>query len=298
MASIRKTLDINVNDSKNTRMDIANGNMLGNWRPDEIAHMTRYDKISSLCIEEAARLNRPIDTLEAGCGELWVLRNLYKAYTVKKSDIINSYVGVDIDPAVLQEKNGYHSPTGLVRDSQWFANFNGSLYIQDLTTHSEFKVPDESIDFFWSTEVIEHMRPEFVSGWLDDVHRALRPGGLIYISTPNSDGSNKKLPKDHIYEWAFEDLQYELIAPSRNWVLKSVVGTFCQLPRLRKAMEHDLKPWATMGEEEEYPGQPRWYDDQFEILEERFGRHFLRVVAATFFPEVSNNCAWTLRKRS
>ena len=66
MASIRKKLEENVNNSKNTRMDIASGNMLGNWRPDEITHMTRYDKIYSLCIEEAKKLGRPINTLEAG----------------------------------------------------------------------------------------------------------------------------------------------------------------------------------------------------------------------------------------
>ena len=125
MASIRKKLTENVNDSKNTRMDIANANLLGNWRPDEITHMTRYDKISSLCIEESNKFGRPIDTLEVGCGEIWVLRNLYKAYTVKKRDIIRSYVGVDIDPAVLTEKAGFHSPTGQVMDSAWFKNFTG-----------------------------------------------------------------------------------------------------------------------------------------------------------------------------
>ena len=40
----------------------------------------------------------------------------------------------------------------------------------------------------------------------------------------------------------------------------------------------------------------RWWPDQYELLEGRYGRQFLRVVAATFYPEVSNNCAWILRK--
>lgn len=285
MASIRKTLEENVNDSKNTRMDISSGNMLGNWRPDEITHMTRYDKISSLCIEEAKKLGRPVDVLEAGCGEIWVLRNLYKAYTVKKSDIIGSYRGVDIDPACLNEKVGYSSPTGFVQDSTWFANFNGKIDIQDLTVNPTFDLPDNSIDFFWTTEVIEHMRREFIAPWLDDANRVLRPGGLIYVSTPNHDGSNDKLPEDHIYEWGFEELKEELEDETRGWKIQSVVGTFCQLPKLKKAMAQD-----------EDDHEWRWWPDQYELLEQRYGRQFLRVVAATFYPEASNNCAWILRK--
>ena len=69
-------------------MDIASAGVLANWRPDEIAHMSRFDNIASMCIEEAKRLGRPLDTFEVGCGECWTLRNLYKAYVIKKSDVI------------------------------------------------------------------------------------------------------------------------------------------------------------------------------------------------------------------
>ena len=75
MSSIRKKLLVNENDSKNTRMDIASAGVLANWRPDEIAHMSRFDKIASLCIEESRKLGRPLDTFEVGCGECWALRN-------------------------------------------------------------------------------------------------------------------------------------------------------------------------------------------------------------------------------
>jgi len=49
MSSIRKKLLVNENDSKNTRMDIASAGVLANWRPDELAHMSRFDKLL-LCV--------------------------------------------------------------------------------------------------------------------------------------------------------------------------------------------------------------------------------------------------------
>lgn len=277
MASIRKKLTVNENDSKNTRMDIASAGVLGNWRPDELTHISRFDKISSLCIEESNELGRPVDVLEIGCGELWVLRNLYKAYTVKKSDVIASYHGFDIDPAVTQELPWWSNGGGEISESQWLKNFNARITVQDLTVNPKLDEPDESKDFCWSTEVIEHMKPEFVPPWLDELDRITKPGGLIYITTPNHDGSNDKLPEDHVYEWGFEELKNEL---EKRWELQSVVGTFIQIPKLRKAMREG----------------DGWTSEQFEMLQNRYGRQFLRMVAAVFYPEVSNNCAWILRK--
>ena len=229
MSSIRRKLTVNENDSKNTRMDIASAGVLANWRPDELAHMSRFDKIATLCIEEAKRLERPIDGFEVGCGECWTLRNLYKAYVIKKSDVIRSYYGYDIDPACELENPFWSNAGGLLKDSTWFKNFNGEIRIQDLTVNPVFDLEDESIDFFWSTEVIEHMGREFVPAWLDDVARVMRKGALGYVSTPNHDGSNDKLPEDHVYEWGFLELKEEL---ERNFIIESVVGTFIQIPKL------------------------------------------------------------------
>ena len=210
MSSIRKKLTVNENDSKNTRMDIASAGVLANWRPDEIAHISRFDNIASMCISEAKRLGRPLDTFEVGCGECWTLRNLYKAYVIKKSDVISSYYGYDIDPACEMENPFWSNAGNPLKDSTWFKNFNGEIRIQDLTTNPVFDLKDESIDFFWTTEVIEHMGKEFISAWLDDAARVIRPNGLIFVSTPNHEGSNDKLPEDHVYEWGFQELKEEL----------------------------------------------------------------------------------------
>jgi len=253
-------------------MNIASAGVLGNWRPDELAHISRYDKIATLCIEEAKRLGRPIDTLEVGCGECWTLRNLYKAHVVKKSDIIKSYAGYDIDPACELENPFWSNAGGLLKESTWFKNFNGEIRIQDLTVNPDFDLEDESIDFFWSTEVIEHMRREFVPLWLDDAARCMRPNAIAYISTPNHDGSNAKLPKDHIYEWGFEELKTEQLDHQEPMV--------DGIP----ARANRLFPYA-------------WTSEQMVLLKERFGRHFLRMAAATPYPEYSNNCAWRLVKK-
>ena len=279
MSSIRRKLTVNENDSKNTRMDIASAGVLANWRPDELAHMSRFDKIATLCIEEAKRLERPIDGFEVGCGECWTLRNLYKAYVIKKSDVIRSYYGYDIDPACELENPFWSNAGGLLKDSTWFKNFNGEIRIQDLTVNPVFDLEDESIDFFWSTEVIEHMGREFVPAWLDDVARVMRKGALGYVSTPNHDGSNDKLPEDHVYEWGFEELKEEL---ERNFLIQSVVGTFIQIPKLRKALREDPNGWTP---------------EQYKMMEQRYGRQFLRMTSAVFYPEVANNCAWVLRKK-
>ena len=51
-----------------------------------------------------------------------------------------------------------------------------------------------------------------------------------------------------------------------------------------------------MRDEYEY-SNTGWTPQQFEKLQNRYGRQFLRVVAATFYPEVANNCSWVLRKK-
>lgn len=303
MSSIRKKLTVNENDSKNTRMDIASAGVLANWRPDELAHISRYDKIASLCIEEAKRLDRPLETLEVGCGGCWVLRNLYKAYVIKKSDVISSYIGYDIDPACELENSFWSNGGGSLEESTWFKNFNGEIRIQDVTLIRDpqnpkqvFDIPDESKDFFWTTEVIEHMGREFVGPWLEDAARAMRPNALAFVSCPNHDGSRDKLPEDHVYEWGFEELKQEL---ERNFIIEDVTGTFIQLPNLRKAMREQKEP--TIDGIPIYSNVKRfprsWSDEQLEMIQSRYGRQFLRVVAAAPYPEYSNNCSWVLRKK-
>lgn len=82
------------------------------------------------------------------------------------------------------------------------------------------------------------MGREFIAAWLDDAARVMRPNALAFVSTPNHDGSNDKLPEDHVYEWGFQELKEEL---ERNFEIVDVTGTFIQLPNLKKAMKKTPK---------------------------------------------------------
>ena len=278
MASIRKKLQENVNDSKNTRMDLASAGVLGNWRPDELTHMSRYDKMVSMAIDESKRLGRPLRILEIGCGEVWPMRVMYKAYTVKKSDIVEKYIGYDIDPACQQEHPYWPNGGGDIHESVWFKNFTGEVRIQDLTVNSTLDIGDGDIDFFYTTEVIEHMGREFIEPWIKEATRTLATGGLAYVSTPNHDGSNEKLPEDHVYEWGFEELKNLL---EKYYDIESVVGNFIQLPNFKKAQKaHGL-----------------WQDWQVEMIKERFGKQWQRMILAMPYPQYSNNAGWVLRKK-
>jgi len=46
-------------------------------------------------------------------------------------------------------------------------------------------IEDSSVDLVFAGEVLEHLWPEDVAGFLAEAHRVLRPGGTIAVDTPN-----------------------------------------------------------------------------------------------------------------
>jgi len=266
--SQRFAIKNNVNGCKNTRLSIQDV-AIGDFRTDHLAHMSRYSKIASLMLKESRSLKRPLNVLDIGCGELWALKVLYKAHVCKKASVIGNYLGIDIDDKMIEKQYAQYKSIIDI--------FGGELTCQDVTVDPEIDLDYGTVDFFYSTEVIEHMKKEFVPTWLDHVNDTLRVGSLIYISTPNHDGSNDKLPEDHIYEWGYQELKEEL---ESRWELVDHTGTFIKLNTFKRA-NHGLK---------------RVPEDVLEVLETRFDNFWLRNVLAAFYPEYSNNVAWILRK--
>jgi predicted SAM-dependent methyltransferase len=136
------------------------------------------------------------------------------------------------------------------------------------------------MDMFICTEVIEHMKPEFVEPWLRQAWKTLRTGGLAYISTPNADGSKATLPIDHVYEWKYEELSNLL---RRYFRVICHHGTFIQMPNFKLSINRTLD-----GE---------WPDYLIEAIENRFDKNWQRVIFAVNHPKLANNVTWILRAK-
>ena len=260
-------------------MDIASAGTLANWRPDELAHISRFCKMGQIIMGRAKQLGRPVDILEIGCGEIWTLRYLYKAFVSRKSEIVNSYTGMDIDPACLED--WWVDDNLPVTEHKWFQTMSGEkgrVVLQDLTIDPEPPVEDESIDVFMTTEVIEHMGREFIEPWIEAASRKLRTGGVAYVSTPNHDGSNDILPKDHVYEWGYQELK-ELL--EKYFVIERHYGTFTQMNNFKN----------------NHRATARWPQHVIDDIQGRFDKHWQRVILATAYPETANNVNWIMRKK-
>lgn len=198
MASERRNLKNNVNGSKNTRMDVDAAISQMDVRKDELMHLGRYQKAVQTAMNLAKALGRPIRILDLGCGEIYTMRTLYKSFQVKKSDVVQRYIGVDIDDVMLDRVGKQYSSL--------LEQINGKLVVKDITIDPKIKVKDGYFDLIIWFEMIEHVKPEFVSPMFEELHRVLNPEGVLLVSTPNSRGSNAELPKDHVFEWDYDDL--------------------------------------------------------------------------------------------
>jgi SAM-dependent methyltransferase len=225
MPSQRNDLkDLNINSSKNTRMDIDHAEKELDYRKDEIMHIARYTKGAQSMVDLAKHFGRPIRVLDIGCGQMNTVRLFYKSYVEKKSDIIEKYVGVDIDFKMVEKSREQFKRT--------YATCNAEFLIQDLTVTPHIDFEDGYFDLIICTEFLEHINPDLSQPIIEEAFRLLGKDGVALFSTPNSNGSNKILPKDHFYEYSYE----ELIEKFKNagFVISNTVGLSINLSKLPK----------------------------------------------------------------
>ena len=77
---------------------------------------------------------------------------------------------------------------GRLSDERWAAYRAGTfrrLHYLDLTQPLPY--PDGSFEAAFGSHVLEHLTPDEAAGVLRELHRVLRPGGIVRISVPDLD---------------------------------------------------------------------------------------------------------------
>ena len=255
--------------SKFTRMwwgdDMANGNV----RREHLAHIVHY-KANIHWLKAKAKEDRaPQTVLDVGCGEANTMRMFYTADQSRKKDVVESYVGIDGDASVIRRTEE--------RAATIMRGINGRLEVCDITK-GEFPVDRGSISFVICNEVLEHIPRKAVKKVLRAMHRCTDESPVLLISTPNKDGTNDKLPADHVYEWGYDEIQAAF--EDAGFRVEDHLGVYIKKDRLirwLKENEPDLVEWANE-------------------LWARFGNDIGSMMTADWAKPVANNLIWRLSK--
>lgn len=272
MPSQHNRLTNNVNGSKNTRMDLDLSAQTLDYRCDEIMFIARYNTGAQAMKDLSKKLNRPIRVLDVGCGQMNTVRLFYKTYKDKKSDIIECYHGVDIDDIMAEQCTELYGTL--------YSTCNASFIIQDLTVNPVLDCEEGYYDLIICTEVLEHIDPATSQPIIEELYRIMNPEGMALFSTPNSNGSNKKLPKDHFYEYSYEELMEKF--KNAGWTVEDTVGMSINISKLPKEYVESLA-------------------SVFERFDKGFGRNtsFARVAIAPLIePKYCKNVLYICKKEA
>lgn len=262
----------NKNQSKNTRMDFSRLGNTMDYRKDELMHIGRYTNASKIIIDQAKNLKRPVRVLDIGCGEMNTIRLLNHSTMCKKSEIVEEYIGVDIDSVMAEKSMDKYSST--------FKTCNCRYIIKDLTIEPKLDFDDGYFDVIICFEFLEHINPCFSSAIVKEANRLLNKDGVAIFSTPNSNGSNKNLPEDHFYEYSYEELITKF--KENGFAVVDAVGVCINLSKIPKEEQQFL-------------------DKLIKRYKSAFGNNtaFMSVAVAPLFnPKNCKNVVYHLRKEN
>lgn len=123
--------------------------------------------------------------VDLGCGRGWLIDFIYRnKYRV-------SYIGIDVSLNSLQfaQKKTHKQPV---------------LLLQANCTHPPLVTG--FADYVTCLEVIEHNNKIEAERMIKTCKSLLKPGGLLFLSTPNKKDGKMVFPEDHIYEWSVDEL--------------------------------------------------------------------------------------------
>ncbi len=170
-----------------------------------IEHLSYIDVV----IDKVKNLN-PETLTDVGCGEGRIISDLGQA------DLKTSFTGVDISKRAIQF-------------AEAFCN-KGTFFVHDII---EKPLPEKA-DVIISCEVIEHIKPDQVQKYIDNIYSSMNPGGRIIITTPTTNVPT--IPKhyqhfdakkfDALLGGKFESVEYTYlnVVNRLTWVLNRLVA--------------------------------------------------------------------------
>jgi len=245
--SERFSAAVNVNKSKNTRLPIADEFSNFRFGRDALAHVSRYLWVIDNLIALSKEFKRPLKVIDVGCGDCYIPRTFAASYAIKKTDIIEQYVGVDIDDKRIERTRATFPQSVPHR-----------IDLGDFTVDALQKYGDKEFDVLVNLEVLEHIQPELVRPALVQFKRIAHRG---WISTPNGTGGTGQIPEDHIKEWDCQELS-NLMKDVGFWVQRRI-GIFSNLMHVRQIAKTE----------------PR-IQELLDFLEPRMDKHFLSLTMA------------------
>ncbi len=177
-------------------------------------HYERYDFVSRLVAGK--------DVVDCACGA-GIGTSLFVRNGAK------SVIGIDVDDGALEEAKSRHQAPNL-------------RFLKGDGRH--LPLPSSSCDLFISLETIEHVEND--AGFLDEIHRVLKPGGRFICSTPNREVANpgtsiadKPWNQFHVREYTLPEFSSllgkrfdELEFYGQNPVSRSRIGLMSRIARL------------------------------------------------------------------
>jgi SAM-dependent methyltransferase len=219
----------------------------------------------------AQRLTPGTRLADVCCGRGLQLPVLYRY-----APHIASYTGLDIAAANLDEARN--------RISDLDARYGGHAFELELI-ECDVAAPwpaRTAYDAAVYTSALEHLPREQGIASLHNTAAALKPGGTLYLSTPNTPGSppRKLQHRVHVYEWHQDELSPVL--EDAGLTVTEVIGLLPPESGLREALA------GAYGD-----GAAHWY----ERLREVVPAMFLDTVAAAAVPQAAAELLYVCTRR-
>jgi SAM-dependent methyltransferase len=138
---------------------------------------------------------------------MWVNGRLYRAWRAPRTGIVKVHLG----PGQENYLPGWIN----VDANRFTARVDVWANLLD-----PLPFPDATVDVFYSHHVIEHLPDAHLPTHFRDMHRALKPGGVIRVGGPNIDNAIRKFVEgDESWFWNFPDDRRSLGGKFANFLL-------------------------------------------------------------------------------